>query len=189
MSESCLPLSLVPISIAPAVLALTLLLVIVVLALVMSMTIHEKSRCHCFIVPHLIFGARLLADVLTLPLSAPVHPVSLIPGQLLLVIIKTLLIFHQEFLITCSPVPVLPLHDPVSVCGLVGPVPVIAHPPVLVIAPVTEHPSPLGDLAGIDLALTHDTTSEQSTRPGPELDNKPPIRKEIAQWKVLLSLL
>ena len=81
--------------------------------------------------------------------------------MLIVIIMRTLLIFHKEFLISCccSPVPVLPLHDPVSVCGLVGPVPVIAHPPVLVIAPVAEHPGPLGHLAGIDLALTHDTTS------------------------------
>ena len=73
-------------------------------------------------------------------------------------------------MISCcwSPIPVLPLHDPVSMCGLVGPVPVIAHPPVLVIAPVAEHPGPLGDLARIDLALAHDITSAT---------NKPPFGK------------
>ena len=90
--------------------------------------------------------------------------------------------FQEEFMISCcwSPIPVLPLHDPVSVCGLVGPVPVIAHPPVLVIAPVAEHPGPLGDLARIYLALAHDTISAT---------NKPPIGNHHSRLLSLLAII
>ena len=57
------------------------------------------------------------------------------------------------------PVPILPPHHPVAVGRLVAPVPVITHPPVLVIAAVVEHPGPLRHLALIDLALRNNHQS------------------------------
>ena len=82
MSESRLPLTLIPVTIAPAVLALSLLLIIAVLALVGEIIGSMKSLdVTTLVCLYLIFGARLLTDVLTLALSATIHPVSLISDK------------------------------------------------------------------------------------------------------------
>ena len=125
MSEPGLPCSLIPVPVAPVVSPLTLLLVAPVLPLVLP--------------------PGGLAGVLTLPLSQPPCPISLVPGKSL-----SKVVWPQPI---DSPVPILPLHHAVPVGCLVLPLPVVAHPPVLIVSAVAEDPGPGGDLAIIDFPL------------------------------------